>query len=255
MRKPFVAGNWKMNKTVEQASLLVADLLPGLQAIEKIDRVLCPPYTSLMVISQMTAGTAIGLGAQNMHWEASGAFTGELAPAMVKEFCDYVILGHSERRAYFAETDETVNKKVKAAFAQGLTPIVCVGETLEENQAGRTAEVVKREVLEGFKGLDTANAKKLVVAYEPIWAIGTGKAASAEQAEEIIGSIVRASLAQSFGEAVADKIRILYGGSVKGNNAADFFAKPNIDGGLIGGASLKAEDFVKICQAAEDTLA
>jgi len=255
MRKPFVAGNWKMNKTVEQASLLVADLLPGLQAIEKIDRVLCPPYTSLMVISQMTAGTAIGLGAQNMHWEASGAFTGELAPAMVKEFCDYVILGHSERRAYFAETDETVNKKVKAAFAQGLTPIVCVGETLEENEAGRTAEVVKREVLEGFKGLDTANAEKLVVAYEPIWAIGTGKAASAEQAEEIIGSIVRASLAQSFGEAVAEKIRILYGGSVKAHNAADFFAKPNIDGGLIGGASLKAEDFVKICQAAEDTLA
>jgi len=254
MRKPFVAGNWKMNKTVEQASLLVADLLPGLQTIGKIDRVLCPPFPSLMVISQMTAGTDIGLGAQNMHWEDSGAFTGEVAPAMVKEFCEYVIIGHSERRGYFGETDETVNKKVKAALAVGLTPIVCVGETLEENEAGMTASIVKREVVEGLKELEAKDARKLVVAYEPIWAIGTGKTASAEQAEEIIGKIVRAGLAESFGSEAADSIRILYGGSVKGSNAAEIFSMPNIDGGLIGGASLKADDFIKICQAAESTV-
>jgi len=252
MRKPFVAGNWKMNKTVEQASLLVADLLPGLQAIQKIERVLCPPFPSLMVISQMTAGTAIGLGAQNMHWEESGAFTGEVAPAMVKEFCDFVILGHSERRQFFAETDATVNQKVKAAFKHGLTPIVCVGETLEENEAGRTAEIVSREVLEGLKDLNAGDAARLVIAYEPIWAIGTGKAASAEQAEEIIGNIVRGSLADCFGTEVAEQIRILYGGSVKGSNAAEFFNMPNIDGALVGGASLKADDFIMICQAAEN---
>ncbi len=251
MRKPFVAGNWKMNKTVEQASLLVADLLPGLQ---KIERVLCPPFPSLMVISQMTAGTTIGLGAQNMHWEESGAFTGEVAPAMVKEFCNYVIIGHSERRQFFAETDATVNQKVKAALKQGLTPIVCVGETLEENEAGRTAEIVKREVLEGLKDLNADDAVKLVIAYEPIWAIGTGKAASAEQAEEIIGKIVRASLADCFGAETAEQIRILYGGSVKGNNAAEFFNMPNIDGALVGGASLKADDFIQICQAAQDSI-
>ncbi len=254
MRKPFVAGNWKMNKTVEQASLLVADVLPGLQTIRAIDRVLCPPFTSLMVISQMIAGTEIGLGAQNMHWEESGAFTGEVAPAMVKEFCDYVIIGHSERRQLFAETDATVNLKVKAALKHALTPIVCVGETLLENEAGKTAEIVKREVLEGLKELSASDAVKLVVAYEPIWAIGTGKAASAEQAEEIIGKIVRGSLAECFGNEAADQIRILYGGSVKGSNAAEIFNMPNIDGALVGGASLKADDFITICQAAQDSI-
>ena len=254
MRKPFVAGNWKMNKTVEQASLLVADVLPGLQSMQKIEKVLCPPFPALMVVSQMTAGTAIGLGAQNMHWEEAGAFTGEVAPAMVKEFCNYVIIGHSERRQFFAETDATVNKKVKAALKQGLTPIVCVGETLEENEAGRTAEIVKREVLEGLKDVNASDAVKLVIAYEPIWAIGTGKAASAEQAEEIIGKIVRGSLADCFGQEAAEQIRILYGGSVKGSNALEFFNMPNIDGALVGGASLKADNFIQICQAAQDSI-
>ena len=254
MRKPFVAGNWKMNKTVEQASLLVADVLPGLQSMQKIEKVLCPPFPALMVVSQMTAGTAIGLGAQNMHWEEAGAFTGEVAPAMVKEFCNYVIIGHSERRQFFAETDATVNKKVKAALKQGLTPIVCVGETLEENEAGRTTEIVKREVLEGLKDVNASDAVKLVIAYEPIWAIGTGKAASAEQAEEIIGKIVRGSLAGCFGQEAAEQIRILYGGSVKGSNALEFFNMPNIDGALVGGASLKADDFIQICQAAQDSI-
>ncbi|NMC30608.1 MAG: triose-phosphate isomerase [Pelolinea sp.] len=254
MRKPFVAGNWKMNKTVEQASLLVADLLPGLQAIQKIERVLCPPFPSLMVISQMIAGTDIGLGAQNMHWEESGAFTGEVAPAMVKEFCDYVIVGHSERRQFFAETDQTVNAKVKAALKMGLTPIVCVGETITENEAGRTAEIVQREVLEGLKDLSSEDAVKLVIAYEPIWAIGTGKAATSQQAEDIIGKIVRGSLADRFGSESAEQIRILYGGSVKGSNAAEFFGMPDIDGALVGGASLKADEFIQICQAAQGSI-
>ncbi len=243
-----------MNKTVEQASLLVADLLPGLQAIQKIERVLCPPFPSLMVISQMIAGTDIGLGAQNMHWEESGAFTGEVAPAMVKEFCDYVIVGHSERRQFFAETDQTVNAKVKAALKMGLTPIVCVGETITENEAGRTAEIVQREVLEGLKDLSSEDAVKLVIAYEPIWAIGTGKAATSQQAEDIIGKIVRGSLADRFGSESAEQIRILYGGSVKGSNAAEFFGMPDIDGALVGGASLKADEFIQICQAAQGSI-
>lgn len=250
MRKPFVAGNWKMNKTVDQATLLVADMLPGLEAVKTVDRVVCPPATSLMVISGMLAGTEVGLGAQNLHWEESGAFTGELSPAMVKEFCQYVIIGHSERRAYFGDTDETVNKKTKAAFAIGLTPIVCVGETLAEYEAGKTGAVVERQVKEGLKDIDPKTAEKLIVAYEPIWAIGTGKAAGPEEANDVIGNVVRKNLAGMFGSDVAQMIRILYGGSVKGENAGEFFHQSDIDGGLVGGASLKAGDFVKIVEAA-----
>lgn len=250
MRKPFVAGNWKMNKTVDQATLLVADMLPGLEAVKTVDRVVCPPFTSLMVISGMLAGTEVGLGAQNLHWEESGAFTGELSPAMVKEFCQYVIIGHSERRAYFGDTDETVNKKTKAAFAIGLTPIVCVGETLAEYESGKTAAVVERQVKEGLKDIDPKTAEKLIVAYEPIWAIGTGKAAGPEEANDVIGNVVRKNLAGLFGNDVAQMIRILYGGSVKGENAGEFFHQSDIDGGLVGGASLKAGDFVKIVEAA-----
>ncbi len=250
MRRPFVAGNWKMNKTVEQATLLVAGMLPGLQAIRTVDRVICPPFTSLMTLAGMLSGTEIGLGAQNLHWEASGAFTGEVSPEMVKEFCQYVIIGHSERRAFFGETDESVNSKVKASLANGLIPIVCVGETLNENENGKTEEVVSRQVKKGFEGISKEAAAKIVVAYEPVWAIGTGKAASAEMANDIIGGAVRKNLAELFGSDQAEKIRILYGGSVKGENAAEFFAKSDIDGGLIGGASLKAEDFLKIVEAA-----
>jgi triosephosphate isomerase len=250
MRRPLVAGNWKMNKTVEQATLLVANMLPGLQAVKTVDRVLCPPFTSLMTISGMLAGTEIGLGAQNLHWEASGAFTGEVSPEMVKEYCKYVIIGHSERRALFGETDHSVNLKVKASLAIGLTPILCVGETLEENESGRTEEVVSRQVKLGFEGISKDVAERTIVAYEPVWAIGTGKAASAEMANEIIGNTVRKNLASLFGGDIAEKIRILYGGSVKGDNAAEYFAKSDIDGGLIGGASLKAEDFIKIVEAA-----
>lgn len=249
MRKPFVAGNWKMNKTVEGARMLVAELLPGLQAVPQVERVLCPPFTSLMGIAAMLAGTDIGLGAQNMFWETSGAFTGEVSPQMVKEFCQYVVLGHSERRAYFGETDETVNKKIAAAQNVGLVPIVCVGETLSQNEAGMTSEVVTRQVREGLKGIATDDPAKLVIAYEPVWAIGTGRAATAGGAEIVIGGMVRATLKELYGDPVAQAIRILYGGSVTGANAAEFFDQPDIDGALVGGASLKP-DFIQIVKAA-----
>ena len=250
MRKPLVAGNWKMNKTVDKATLLVADMLPGLEAVKTVDRVICPPFTSLMVASGMLAGTEVGLGAQNMHWEESGAFTGDISPQMVKEFCEFVIIGHSERRAYFNETDETVNKKVKAAFEAGLTPIVCVGETLEQYEAGKTEAIVTAQVKADFEGIDKRDAERLIVAYEPIWAIGTGKTATAEQANDIIKNAVRKNLTTLFGEQTAQMIRILYGGSVKAHNAKELFDMSDIDGGLIGGASLKPEDFVKIVEAA-----
>lgn len=250
MRKPFVAGNWKMNKTVEQARVLVSEMLPGLQAVKAVERVLCPPFTSLMAIAAMLSGTDIGLGAQNMHWETAGAFTGEIAPAMVKEFCQYVILGHSERRTYFGETDETVNRKVRAALAHGLTPIVCIGETLAENEAGRTAEVVSRQIEQGLKDLTPEQASGLVIAYEPVWAIGTGRAASGEDANRVVGDVIRPTLAKMFGNTVAEGVRVLYGGSVTAANAAEFFTQSQIDGALVGGASLKAAEFVKIVEAA-----
>lgn len=249
MRTPFVAGNWKMNKTAEQARQLVAELLPGLQSVPSVERVLCPPFPSIMAISAMLSGTDIGLGAQNMHWEASGAYTGEVSAQMVKEFCQYVILGHSERRAYFGETDETVNRKTAAALAAGLIPIVCVGETLAENEALRTRAVIERQMMQGLKGLGITSGNQIVIAYEPVWAIGTGRAASGAGANEVIGGMVRAALVDLFGVAVARDVRILYGGSVTGANAAEFFGQPDIDGALVGGASLKA-DFIEIVKAA-----
>ncbi|MCF6278340.1 MAG: triose-phosphate isomerase [Anaerolineales bacterium] len=249
MRIPIVAGNWKMNKTVAEARELVAEMIPFLKDMQGVTTVLCPPAPALLPISAMLAGVNIGLGAQNMHWETGGAFTGELAPAMVREFGQYVILGHSERRAYFCETDETVNKKVHAAQAHHLTPIICVGETLAENEAGRTSEIVSRQIKLGLADVSPANAAQLVIAYEPIWAIGTGRAATGEMANTTIKTI-RAVLAELFGAAIATEIRILYGGSVKGGNAAEFFAQSDIDGALVGGAALKADDFVKIVYVA-----
>lgn len=248
MRKPFVAGNWKMNMTVEQARALVVDLLPGLQTVSSVERVICPPFTALMAVSAMLAGTEIKVGAQNLHAKASGAYTGEISPAMVKEFCDYVIIGHSERRRDFAETDEIVNAKVKAAIGVGLLPIVCVGETLEENESGRTNEVVTRQVKQGLKDLSPELAPALVIAYEPVWAIGTGRASTAVDANSVICETIRKPLAGMFGQEAAEAVRILYGGSVTGANAAEFFGMPEIDGALVGGASLKS-DFVKIVAA------
>lgn len=252
MPKKFVAGNWKMNKTIEEAEQLVTDLLPALQEYDQIDLAVCPPATALSPLAKLLEGSNIGLGAQNMYWQESGAFTGELSPVMVAEVCQYVIIGHSERRQYFGETDETVNRKVKAALAQGLTPIVCIGETLEQNEAGETAEVVSRQVREGFAGLSPQDGAKLVVAYEPIWAIGTGRAATPEDANAIHRDVVRKSLADLFGEDVAKEIQIQYGGSVKPHNAAGFFAQSDIDGALVGGASLKADSFAEIARIAAE---
>ena len=250
MRTPFVAGNWKMNKTAAEARELVSVMGKELNAIENVEIVLCPPFISILAVGNLLGGTHIGLGAQNLHWEEKGAFTGEVSPSMVKEFCEYVILGHSERRSYFGETDLTVNKKVHAAIKAGLTPIVCVGETLEENKAGKTAEVVMTQTKEGLKGLDAESAAKVVVAYEPVWAIGTGLAATADDAQNVHKNIVRKALAEQFGEPIAQKIRILYGGSVNAANAADYFTREDIDGALVGGASLKTEDFAAIAKAA-----
>jgi len=255
MRTPFVAGNWKMHKTVEEARLLVADMLDGLQAVQGVEKVLCPPFTALLPVAAMLAGTDIGLGAQNMHWEEEGAFTGEISPRMVAEFAQFVILGHSERRAYFGETDETVNLKVHAALKHGLTPIVCVGETLAEREAGQTETVIRRQVEGGLAGLTAEQVASLVLAYEPVWAIGTGKAATPEEANRVVREVIRDALASLFGERAAQAVRVLYGGSVKPHNAADFFAQPDIDGALVGGASLKADQFVAIAQAAAETAA
>jgi triosephosphate isomerase len=249
MRKPFVAGNWKMNKTGEEARLLVADLLPELQTLTTVERAVCPAFPYLVSMANMLAGTGVGLGAQNMHWEASGAYTGEVAPSMVAEFCQYVILGHSERRTYFSETDEMVNKKVKAALGVGLVPIMCVGETLTENEAGKTAEVVTRQVNFGLYGLTPEQASRVVVAYEPVWAIGTGRAATSAGANAVIKDFIRGPLRQMFGETVAQAVRVQYGGSVNAKNADEFFAMPDIDGALVGGASLKPADFIAIVKA------
>ena len=249
-RIPFVAGNWKMNKTVAEARDLVAKMGALLSAIPNVEKVVCPPYPSLMALSEALNGTSIGLGAQDLHWEEKGAFTGQVAPNMVKEFCSYVIIGHSERRTYFGETDETVNKKVHAAFKAGLTPIVCVGETLTQYESGQTSEVVLRQINAGLAGIDSANAARLVIAYEPVWAIGTGKASSGENAQGVHGRVIRPALSALFGEASAQAIRILYGGSVTAANAVEFFAQPDIDGALVGGASLKPEEIVAITKAA-----
>lgn len=250
MRVPMIAGNWKMNKTVEQARQLVAEMLPGLQAVTQVERVLCPPFTALPALAEALKGSGVGLGAQDMHWEAAGAYTGEVAPAMVKEYCEYVIIGHSERRTYFGETDATVNKKVKAALAVGLTPIVCIGETLAENEVGRTADVVIRQVKDGLAELTAEDGARIVIAYEPVWAIGTGRAASGEIANQVVGEYIRTALAAAFGRQVAQGIRVLYGGSVTAANAAEFFGEPEIDGALVGGASLKVAEFLGIVQAA-----
>ncbi len=239
-----------MNKTVAEARELVSVMGKDLKNIQGVEKVLCPPYMSLVAVANLIGGTDLGLGAQNMHWEEKGAFTGETSPGMLKEFCKYVILGHSERRTYFGETDQTVNKKVFAAQKYGLIPIVCVGETLAENQAGLTAEVVRRQTLEGLKGLDPVFAPQIVVAYEPVWAIGTGLASSGENAEAVHRDVVRAALQDLFGAETAQAIRILYGGSVTAANAAEFFSQPDIDGALVGGASLKSDEFIAIVRAA-----
>jgi triosephosphate isomerase len=250
MRKPFVAGNWKMNKTIAEARELVVKMAPQMSGIDGVEKVFCPPFTSLTAVSEMLAGTGIGLGAQNMYWEEKGAFTGEISPAMVKELCEYVVLGHSERRAYFGETDETVNKKLKAAQAAGLISIVCVGETLDEYESGRTREVVSTQTSMSLRDVSPEYASSIVVAYEPVWAIGTGKASTGDAANIVVKDFIRPAIAALYGEKTAQAVRVLYGGSVTGANAAEFFAQPDIDGALVGGASLKLDEFLAITKAA-----
>ncbi len=250
MRTPFVAGNWKMNKTVEQTRALLAEMVPDLKTVSGVEKVVCPPFTSLLAASAMLIGTDVGLGAQNLFWEASGAYTGEVSPQMVAELCKYVILGHSERRTYFGETDESVNRKTRVALANNLIPIVCVGETLAQYEGGETAEVVTRQVRQGLKDLTSEQAGQIVIAYEPVWAIGTGRASTAEGANQVVAAMIRPAMREMYGEDIASGVRVLYGGSVTAANAAEFFAAPDIDGALVGGASLKTADFVKIARAA-----
>jgi triosephosphate isomerase len=250
MRSPFIAGNWKMFKTVAEARHLVSELVPSLQAITNVEKALCPPFTALLAVRALLEGTNIGLGAQNLHWEDAGAFTGEVSAAMVAELCQYVIIGHSERRTYFGETDQSVNRKVQAAMMHGLIPIVCVGETLEEYEAGNTGEVVTRQMREGLARLNLTAGDALIIAYEPVWAIGTGRASTAEGANAVVADFIRPVLRELSGAAVAEAVRVLYGGSVKAANAAEFFVQPDIDGALVGGASLKADEFTGIVQAA-----
>lgn len=250
MRVPMVAGNWKMNKTAAEARQLVEEMLPGLEAVSSVENLICPPFLSVPAVAELLKDSPVALGAQNVYWEEKGAFTAEVSPSMVAEFCQYVIIGHSERRAYFGETDETVNRRTKAALAHGLIPVVCVGETLEQNEAGETSKVVSRQMRDGLAELSIESADQLVVAYEPVWAIGTGKAAYPEDASRVIGKVIRPALKELFGEEISQGVRVLYGGSVKPGNASDFFSEEEVDGALVGGASLKAADFVAITQAA-----
>jgi triosephosphate isomerase len=245
MRIPFVAGNWKMNTTATEAEQLVFEMLEKLDRIEGVEKVLCPPFVSLVAVNMMLRGSSIKLGAQNMHFETKGAYTGEISPLMLSELCEFVILGHSERRWYFGETDEIVNKKIRAALANKLKPILCVGERLAENEAGKTEEVVKKQVTAALNGIEPVH--DLVIAYEPVWAIGTGKAASGKQAAATI-QFIRDVLAKLWNKSIAQDLRILYGGSVTGANIAEFIFHPEIDGALVGGASLKAEEFVGIVE-------
>ncbi|MDD3840128.1 MAG: triose-phosphate isomerase [Clostridia bacterium] len=242
MRRPVIAGNWKMNKTVDEAIQLVNDLKERVKGAEA-EVVICPTFVCLQPVKEALKGTDIKIGAQNMHWEENGAFTGEVSPTMLKELgIDYVIIGHSERRQYYAETDQTVNKKILSAFEHDIIPILCVGETLEQREKGETKSVVERQTQKALQGLTAEQTKGMIIAYEPIWAIGTGRTASSQDANEVIG-FIRETVSEMFGNDVAANIRIQYGGSVKPSNIKELMSMPHIDGALVGGASLNAEDF------------
>lgn len=248
-RKPIIAGNWKMFKTVSEAVSFVNEVKGS--TVEGVESVICSPFTNLPALVEASKGTDVHVGAQNLHFEDNGAFTGEISGVMLKDLgVEYVIIGHSERRAYFAETDEIVNKKVVAAFKHGLTPILCVGEKLEEREAGQTKDVCKVQTEAAFAGLSAEQAAQVVIAYEPIWAIGTGKSSTAEDAQDVIGYI-RQLVSGLYGASVADAVRIQYGGSVKPNNIAEYMAQPDIDGALVGGASLEPASYIQLVQGAK----
>ena len=245
MPTSVVAGNWKMNTTLHEASRLAAEVMNGFDSVSGVEMILCPPFISLQAVRDAVLGSPIKVGAQNMHFEGSGAFTGEVGPPMLQGICDYVILGHSERRQLFGETDDLINMKVKAAFGHGLRPILCVGETLEQREAGRAGAVVAQQLRAGLAGL--VDITGLLVAYEPVWAIGTGQAATPEIAAEIMGGTVQASLTALFGDP-ASAVPLLYGGSVNPGNVSRFSAQACIHGALVGGASLQADQFLQIAR-------
>jgi triosephosphate isomerase len=250
MRTPMIAGNWKMYETEDEALVLASDIRKRLKNMTGVTVILCPPFTSLSPVRKAIQDSFILLGAQNMYWEEKGAFTGEVSPPMLLAAgCRYVILGHSERRGYFSETDQSVNAKLKSALKFGLSPIVCVGEKLEQREANKTEQIVETQVEGAFAGLNAQQAAATVVAYEPVWAIGTGKTATPEQANDV-HVLIRKLLGLRFGKDIADRINILYGGSVKPENSRELLAMPEIDGALVGGASLNAESFEKIVRSA-----
>lgn len=246
MRTPIIAGNWKMHKTISESVALVNALKAPLAEVEGVDKVVCPTAVCLSAVKAAIGDAAIGLGAQNVYFEDEGAYTGEISPRMLEGLCEYVIIGHSERRGYFDETDDLVRKKIGAALTHHLTPIVCVGETLQLRKAGQTASWVSKQVKAALSGLSAGEVAGVVLAYEPIWAIGTGVPATSQDAQEVIGTVIRPLIAELHGQSTADDVRIQYGGSVKSDNAAELMSMPDVDGALVGGASLKAADFAAI---------
>jgi triosephosphate isomerase len=252
MRKPIIAGNWKMNKTLSEAKSFVEEVKGSIPSADVVDSVVCAPALFLDALVNDTKGTDLGVGAQNMHFEDNGAFTGEISPVMLKDLgVGYAVLGHSERREYFGETDELVNQKTHAAFNHGLTPIVCVGETLEQREADQTKDVVKTQTEKGLQGLSEEQVKRTVVAYEPVWAIGTGKTASSEDANEVC-AYIRSVIAEQFSQDAADAVRIQYGGSVKPGNIKELMGMSDIDGALVGGASLEPQSFLQLLEGVKN---
>ncbi len=248
MRKPLIAGNWKMHKTINEAIQLVNDIKRKFSDFEKVDIVVCPPFTALNSVYEIIMDTKIKLGAQNMFYELEGAYTGEISPVQLRDAgCQYVIIGHSERRKYFKEDDALINKKVRTAIKEGLIPILCVGETLQEREEGKTIEVIETQLSGGLRELSLEDMQKVVIAYEPVWAIGTGKTATPQQAEEV-HRFIREWIKDKFSSPLAENLRILYGGSIKPTNIADLMKEEDVDGGLVGGASLEADSFCKIIE-------
>jgi triosephosphate isomerase len=250
MRTPVIAGNWKMYKTLAESVDFVRELAPKLAPFTNVERIVCPTFLALAAVAEALKGTAIHVGAQSAHWETQGAFTSQVSAAMLQGIAEYVIIGHSECRAYLGETDEQVNKKVKAALKLGLKPIIAVGESLQQNEAGETSAFVGGQVRNALVDVSAADMANVIIAYEPIWAIGTGRSADGATANNIIGGTVRATLAELYGNEIAQSVRIQYGGSVKPENMAEYMSQPDIDGALVGGASLKINDFAALVEAA-----
>ena len=252
MRTPIIAGNWKMHKTLNESVTFVQELAPALAPYDTVERVVCPTFVALASVAEALQNTPIQVGAQNVHWEEQGAYTSQVSPQMLYEHCNYVIVGHSECRAYLGDSDTDVNQKAKALLAVGLKPIIAVGESLEQNEAGKTSSFVRGQVRAALEGISADEMANVVLAYEPIWAIGTGKSATSELANEIIGGTVRQTLRDLYGNDVAEAVRIQYGGSVKPNNMADYMSQPDIDGALVGGASLKVDAFTELVRIAAE---